>query len=130
MAGVSLGQTDRVSGSPPPQPASLFPGGAERAGPAPGVGKAQEVLTPLVPAWHQTPYFWTSTLWPAAELDYGERERGRPGSSRARPRGDAGEGGQRAPQQPLPVLPAIYLAKKNILQQGALGGHEKVGPTR
>ncbi|XP_036316199.1 regulator of G-protein signaling 11 isoform X1 [Pipistrellus kuhlii] len=38
----------------------------------------------------QTPYFWTSTLWPAAELDY-----------------------------------AIYLAKKNIRQQGALGGHEK-----
>ncbi|XP_032281698.1 regulator of G-protein signaling 11 isoform X4 [Phoca vitulina] len=43
----------------------------------------------------QTPYFWTSTLWPAAELDY-----------------------------------AIYLTKKNIRKQGALVGHEKVGPPR
>lgn len=28
----------------------------------------------------------------------------------------------------LPVLPAIYLAKKNIRKQGALVDHEKVGP--
>jgi len=29
-----------------------------------------------------------------------------------------------------PVLPAIYLTKKNIRKQGALVGHEKVGPPR
>lgn len=38
------------------------------------------------------------------------------------------EGGAGAPLQPAPVLPAIYLAKKNIRKQGALVGHEKVGP--
>lgn len=28
-----------------------------------------------------------------------------------------------------PVLPAIYLTKKNIRKQGTLVGHEKVGPS-
>lgn len=29
-----------------------------------------KVLDIVFPAQHKTPYFWTSTLWPAAELDY------------------------------------------------------------
>lgn len=37
-----------------------------------GAGKAQKVTDTFVLAPHQTPYFWMSTLWPAAELDYGE----------------------------------------------------------
>lgn len=32
----------------------------------------EKVLDFIFPAQHKTPYFWTSTLWPAAELDYGE----------------------------------------------------------
>nr|XP_040134117.1 regulator of G-protein signaling 11 isoform X5 [Ictidomys tridecemlineatus] len=68
----------------------------------------------------QTPYFWTSTLWPAAELDYGEC--GRPGAST----GPAPRIGQSLSLCSLfPVFPAIYLTKKNIQRQGALVTHEK-----
>lgn len=33
-----------------------------------------------------------------------------------------------APVHYVPILPAIYLAKKNIQKQGALVDYEKVGP--
>lgn len=35
--------------------------------------------------------------------------------------------GADVPLQPVPALPAIYLAKKNIRKQGTLVDHEKVG---
>lgn len=57
----------------PPSRPSLFPRELRGWGQSLGVGKAQKVPETFVPAPCQTPYFWTSTLWPAAELDYGER---------------------------------------------------------
>ncbi|KAF7242952.1 Regulator of G-protein signaling 11 [Varanus komodoensis] len=62
----------------------------------------------------QTPYFWMSTKWPAAELDYGaNRASGHP------------DGRQEASFLTVACFPAIYLAKKNIRKQGELTEHEK-----
>lgn len=68
---------------------------------------------PLSP---QTPYFWTSTKWPATELDYG---RCPPAET---PQTAVGPG----PAERLRSSAAIYLAKKNIRKQGELIEHEKV----
>ncbi|NXD14991.1 RGS11 protein, partial [Nothocercus nigrocapillus] len=64
----------------------------------------------------QTPYFWTSTKWPATELDYGTYGPGQ-GAAVCRPR--------RPCCHPAAPPPAIYLAKKNIRKQGDLIEHEK-----
>ncbi|NXM88845.1 RGS11 protein, partial [Oenanthe oenanthe] len=62
----------------------------------------------------QTPYFWTSTKWPATELDYG-RYRWYQQGLRSLP----------SPLSAAASLAAIYLAKKNIRKQGDLIEHEK-----
>lgn len=71
---LAMGRLADPQAPPPTHPQSTWspPKGAEWVGATPGVRKTQEVPDTLIPAWHQTPYFWTSTLWPAAELDYGE----------------------------------------------------------
>ncbi|KAL0617166.1 Regulator of G-protein signaling 11 [Plecturocebus cupreus] len=121
-----------AAGPPPPAQKS---GTGNTRGQAPSqgavrVGDTREAPTRASrippPCTTQTPYFWTSTLWPAAELDYGEPGDGWPQTSsqdwgpQVRP-GTA----ELAPLQPAPVLPAIYLAKKNIQKQGALVDYEK-----
>ncbi|POI32233.1 hypothetical protein CIB84_004015, partial [Bambusicola thoracicus] len=63
----------------------------------------------------QTPYFWTSTKWPATELDYG----------RCPPAETLWTTVGPGPAERLHSSAAIYLAKKNIRKQGDLIEHEK-----
>lgn len=68
------------------------------------------------PSPPQTPYFWTSTKWPATELDYG----------RCPPAENPWTTVGPSPAERLRSSAAIYLAKKNIRKQGDLIEHEKV----
>ena len=65
---VSLQAVGRQADSEAAQSLPKGPGEGDNSwggeGPA---GPRTAVLAP-----YQTPYFWTSTLWPATELDYGE----------------------------------------------------------
>uniref|UniRef100_A0A8C0U5I9 DEP domain-containing protein n=1 Tax=Cyanistes caeruleus TaxID=156563 RepID=A0A8C0U5I9_CYACU len=79
-------------------------------------GTPRQVPQPLPPP--QTPYFWTSTKWPATELDYGGCRRAAGTNTGCEP--------FPAPLSAAASLAAIYLAKKNIRKQGDLIEHEKV----
>nr|XP_055195807.1 regulator of G-protein signaling 11 isoform X6 [Nyctereutes procyonoides] len=128
QSSVSLQAVDRQAGAeaPPGQP-SVFPREQGRWT-TPGVGRAQEVPDTLPlhhtrhpisgrAPWGQ-PRSWTTVseeeragLGPLSALLYSQAEH-------------QGGGAEPALAWP-PVLPAIYLAKKNIRKQGALVGHEK-----